>query len=80
MNLGQVLSWLAFAASLTAGLAFMAYAGGRDGALRVAKTAFVAQWAALLGATAFLWRILFTHQFQYQYVTSYSSKSMPAYY
>ncbi|MBI3540211.1 MAG: cytochrome c biogenesis protein CcsA, partial [Candidatus Eisenbacteria bacterium] len=37
-------------------------------------------WGALAGATFFLWRILFNHEFQYQYVASYSSKAMPSQY
>ena len=35
---------------------------------------------ALLGGATFLWWILFHHQFQYQYVASYSSTAMPGYY
>ncbi|HYM82309.1 MAG TPA: cytochrome c biogenesis protein CcsA, partial [Candidatus Limnocylindria bacterium] len=79
-NLGQQLAWIAFLAALGAGLAFMAAAGGRDGAWGPARALFVVQWVALLSATVFLWRILFTHQFQYQYVASYSSQSMPPHY
>ena len=78
MNLGQGLTWLAFLASLVAGLAFLAAAGGREGSARVGRIAFRLQWLFYLGAAAFLWQILFTHQFQYQYVASYSSRSMPA--
>jgi cytochrome c-type biogenesis protein CcmF len=80
MSLGTIASWVAFFASLVAGLCFLAAAGGREGAWRPGKIAFRVQWAALLGATAFLWYILFTHQFKYQYVASYSSRSMPAHF
>ena len=80
MNFGQILDWIAFLAALVAGLAFMAAAGGRESAWRPARWAYRIQWLALAGATAFLWRILFTHQFQYQYVASYSSRSMPPHY
>ena len=80
MNLGQILGWVAFAASLATALSYMAAMGGRDEALRPARVAYRIQWLALLGATAFLWYILFTHQFQYQYVASYSSLAMPAQY
>src|SRR5207249_1164494 len=41
---------------------------------------FRVQWLAYLGAAAFLWRILFQHQFHYQYVASYSSRAMPGHY
>jgi cytochrome c-type biogenesis protein CcmF len=80
LNLGQLLSWIAFAASLTAALSFMAVMGGREGAWRTARLAYRLQWLALLGTTAFLWTILFTHQFGYQYVASYSSRAMPPQY
>jgi len=80
LSLGQVFCWIAFFAALAAGLSFMAAAGGREGAWRPARIAYRVQWVALLGATAFLWYILFTHQFQYQYVASYSSRAMPSRY
>ena len=77
MNLGQILSWVAFAASLAASLSFMAAMGGRENAWRPARIAYRIQWVSLAGATAFLWYLLFTHQFRYQYVASYSSRAMP---
>jgi len=80
VNLGQLLTWIAFLASLTAGLCFLAASGGREGAVRPAKIAFRVQWLALLGSAAVLWTILFHHQFRYQYVASYSSRSMPGHY
>ena len=80
MSLGPIFSWIAFFAALIAGLSFMAAAGGREEAWRPARIAYRVQWVALLGATAFLWYILFTHQFQYQYVASYSSRAMPSRY
>ena len=77
MNLGQIISWVGFLAALAAGLLFLAAMGGREAALRPARIAFRVQWLALLGTTAFLWTILFTHQYQYQYVASYTSRAMP---
>ena len=80
MNLGQVFTWVTFLAALACGLAFMAAAGGREDAWRAGRKLFLVQWAGLLASTVFLWRILFTHQFQYQYVASYSSRAMPGHY
>ena len=80
MNLGQIFCWIAFLASLIAGLSFLAVVGGREAAWRPARIAYRIQWLGLLGATVFLWAILFQHQFQYQYVASYSSRAMPARY
>ncbi len=80
MNPGQLITWVGFLASLAAGLAFLAAMGGREAALRPARVAFRVQWLALAGATAYLWTILFTHQYQYQYVASYTSRAMPSRY
>jgi cytochrome c-type biogenesis protein CcmF len=80
LNLGQALNWISFLAALVAALGFLAAAGGREQALPVARIAFRLQWVGLLGGAMFLWQILFTHQFQYQYVASYSSTAMPGHY
>jgi cytochrome c-type biogenesis protein CcmF len=74
---GQIAAWVAFFAALVSILAFIAVTGGRDDAWPAARLAYRIQWLALAGATTFLWYILFTHQFQYQYVASYSSRAMP---
>jgi cytochrome c-type biogenesis protein CcmF len=79
-NAGQLLCWIAFLASLVAGLSFLAAAGGREGAAVPGRVAFWIQWLALIGAAAVLWHILFTHQFRYPYVASYSSRSLPEHY
>jgi cytochrome c-type biogenesis protein CcmF len=78
VNLGQLFSWIAFLASLVAGLAFLAATAGRESAARVGRIAFRVQWLGYVAAASFLWWILFHHAFQYQYVASYSSRSMPA--
>jgi cytochrome c-type biogenesis protein CcmF len=80
LNLGQQLTWIGFLASLGASLSFMAAMGGRERAEAIGKRFMILQWVSLIAATTFLWRILFTHQFQYQYVASYSSKAMPPHY
>jgi len=80
LNWGQVASWLAFLSALTAGFAWFAVLLGRDSASVIARAAFRVQWVGLLGGAVFLWWILFSHQFQYQYVHDYSSRDMPARY
>jgi cytochrome c-type biogenesis protein CcmF len=95
LNPGQEMIWLAFAASLTALLAYLAVITDAHGehaapdspehrrwAARVAlaRTAFVVQWLALVGCAVFLWWILFSHDYRYQYVASYTSTAMPARY
>ena len=80
MSLGSLFTWLGFAASMTASMAFLAAMLGRGDAWRWGKIAYRVQWASLVGATAFLWTILFTHQYQYQYAHSYTSRAMPGKY
>src|SRR5262245_44471339 len=58
-------------------MGFLAATVGRERAWNVARTAYAVQWAALLGAVTFLWRILFAHDFRYEYVAIYSSLAMP---
>jgi cytochrome c-type biogenesis protein CcmF len=77
VNPGHLLAWVAFLASLVAGLGFLAGAGGRESGWRLGRAAFFVEWAALLGGVIFLWSILFGHRFEYQYVASYSSRAMP---
>ncbi len=80
LNPGQALNWISFLAALVAGIAFMAASGGRDQAWGPAKVAYRLQWLAYLAAAVYLWHILFTHQFRFQYVAAYSSMSMPPQY
>ena len=80
MNLGQGLSWVAFVASLAAGLSYLAAAGGRERAERPARVAFFVLWLSLLGCLVVLWSTLFGHDYRYQYAASYSSRSMPWYF
>ncbi len=80
LNVGQALTWTAFLASLVAALAFLAATGGREDALPLGRAAFRIQWIAYIGAAFTLWRILFRHDFRYQYAASYSSLSMPSHY
>ena len=80
LNPGQAITWVAFLASLVAALGFLAATGGREGALPIARTAYRIQWFAYLAGAAYLWLILFAHDFRFQYVASYSSLAMPARY
>ncbi len=79
-SVGSLCAWVAFLASLVAGLAFLGAAAGRDELWRTGRRAFAVAVAGMAGGAAWLWYILFTHQFQYQYVANYSSRSMPAHY
>src|SRR5262249_27058999 len=80
VNTGQILTWVAFFAAMVAGPAFLAAALGRERAWRAGVAAFAVQWIAYVAAAGVLWRILFRHDFHYQYAASYSSLAMPARY
>jgi cytochrome c-type biogenesis protein CcmF len=80
LNLGQVLTWIGFGAALVGALAYLAVMGGRTSVAGVARTAMHVQWLALAASAVLLWRLIFTHDFTYQYVASYSSRAMPPHY
>ncbi len=80
LNAGQAITWIAFLAALVAALAWLAELGGRAGAGWVARAAFRVQCLAYVAAAFELWRILFHHDFRYQYAASYTSLAMPPHY
>ena len=80
MNFGQLFDWVAFLAALVAGLCFLAATGGRESALRPGRFAFRVQWLALAAAVATLWSRLFSHDFRYEYVATYTSRAMEWHY
>jgi len=80
VNLGVLFSWIAFLAGLTAAMAFLAAAGGRQSAERPGKIAYLVQWGGFLAATITLWHNLFARDFRYEYVASYTSRHQEAHY
>jgi hypothetical protein len=58
LNVGQVLTWLAFFASLVSGLSWLLVTTGKPGAEPAARTAYWIQWGACLASAGFLWWIL----------------------
>ncbi len=80
LNTGQTFLWIAFLAGVVAALSYLAATLGRQSALVPARVAYRIQWVALVAGAVYLWHILFTHQFRFQYVASYSSLSMPPHY
>ncbi len=80
LNIGQTLIWIGFLGAVVSAVSFLAATLGHDSALVPAKVAYRIQWVALIAAAVYLWHILFTHQFRFQYVASYSSLSMPPHY
>jgi cytochrome c-type biogenesis protein CcmF len=80
VNLGQLFAWVAFLAALVAGVCFLAATGGRESALKPARLAFRVQWLALAAGVATLWTLLFSHNYRYEYVATYTSRAMEWHY
>lgn len=80
LNPGQVITWIGFLASIVAGLALLAAMGGREGAAAVGRVALHVQWFALAAASVLLWRLLFSHDFRYEYVATYSARAQETHY
>ncbi len=79
--LGQFTLWAALLIALwTAGLAFFAPWQQRPAlATSVTRGAYAACFALLVAAFA-LWRGIFTHDFNIEYVASYTARNLPEYY
>ncbi len=79
--LGQFALWTAFVLGLwSAGLAFLAPWQQRpDVALTVRRGAY-GVFAALFVAAICLWKGIFAHDFNIEYVASYTSRNLPEYY
>lgn len=79
--LGQFALWAAFLVGIwSAGLAFLARWQDRpDIALTVRRSAYAICLAMLVAAIA-LWKGIFSHDFNIQYVWAYTSRNLPEYY
>jgi len=77
VNLGQIFCWVAFLGALTSMMGWLVATTGRPGGEKIGRVGYGILWGGLFAATVFLWRILFTHDFRFEYVASYSSRAMP---
>jgi cytochrome c-type biogenesis protein CcmF len=76
MNLGYVGTWVAFAVAIAAGFCYLLAGAGRARIRPLADGLFLLQTGLLLGLVGWLWSLLLTHQFQYEYVASYTSRDL----
>ncbi len=76
MNPGLVGTWVAFAAALLSGFLYLAVGTGRERLRPWADGVFRLQFVLLLGLGVWLASLFLTHQYQYAYVASYSSRTM----
>jgi cytochrome c-type biogenesis protein CcmF len=76
--IGEILVWTAAGSCMLAVLAyFFHHQFGLPLFLRSGRWAFIIAASAVVGAAAFLLHLILTHQFQYTYVWSYSSRELP---
>lgn len=76
--IGEILVWAAASGCLVAVLAY--FYQSRSGStvfLHAGRWAFLCAVACVMGTAAFLLHLILTHQFQYTYVWSYSSRELP---
>ena len=76
MNIGMVGTWAVFGVAILSGFLYLAVGTGRQQLRPYADWCFRLQTVLLLSLAGWLIYILMTHQFQYAYVASYSSKEL----
>jgi len=77
MNLGNIALVLALVSGIGALQAYLCWACGWSGLEPFARTLSIGLAAGVCVASAFQIRNLLTHQFQYEYVTNFSDRSLP---
>ncbi len=79
--LGQFALWTALLIGVwAAAIGFSGRWHGRPELAQTVTRAVYAQWGVLLVAAASLWQGLISHDFNIQYVASYTSRNLPGYY
>jgi len=77
---GELTIVMAFAMALLSGGAFAAAAFGKKNTFDLGKKAFYVQIFLALAASAYLYVLIFRHDFSIEYIYSYSSSTLPVYY
>ncbi len=82
--LGQIFTILSFSAALVATASFLMAATRKGpeakGWASIGKVGFLVHGASVIGTVATLFYLIYTHQYQYQYVWSHSSDELPVHY
>jgi cytochrome c-type biogenesis protein CcmF len=76
INLGFVLTWVTFVATLGAAAAFLLWGQGKAAFARPAKLLYALQAVGLLAMGGWLMALFIGHDFRYAYVANYSSRAM----
>ncbi len=74
--LGRILIYIAFATALFATISYYLGFRGRKNLINRARISYYISSASVVLASAFLLHLILTHQFQYTYVWSYSSRDL----
>lgn len=82
-NIGYFFVTLSFTAAVLSMIAYFMYARDSDGAFswqKIGRIAFGIHGIAVVGVMATLFYLIYNHMFEYQYVWSHSSKTLPTKY
>jgi cytochrome c-type biogenesis protein CcmF len=74
---GTLLVWISFLAAALSSYAYYRSATSDQGLLKVARNSFGVMVIGVLAASAVLMMYILRHQFEYEYVWSYSSRALP---
>jgi cytochrome c-type biogenesis protein CcmF len=77
MNFGILLTIISFAATLITGYYYFIAAGGNEPALRIARRIYQVTFGFIVLSSFYFLYLILTHNFQYDYIYRYSSRSLP---
>lgn len=75
--LGSIIIWIAFAASLISAYSYYLAFQGKTAFVQRARTTFIIMVAGVVSASVLLMLYILRHQFEYEYIWSYSSRDLP---
>ncbi|HEY5614697.1 MAG TPA: cytochrome c biogenesis protein CcsA [Bacteroidota bacterium] len=74
---GTVIIWVGFLAALLSAVSYYQATNGKSSSISLARKAFWVSVGSAVGASILLMLFILRHQFEYAYVWSYSSMSLP---
>lgn len=77
MNFGILLTIISFATTLITGFYYFQSTGGNESALRIARKLYRATFGIIVFASIYFLYLILSHDFQYDYIYRYSSRSLP---
>jgi cytochrome c-type biogenesis protein CcmF len=77
MNFGILLTIISFAATLITGYYYFIATRGNELALRTARRIYQITFGIIVLSSFYFWYLILAHNFQYDYIYRYSSRSLP---